>query len=251
MSVVLLAGDGESTWIVHNALRERFAISAVIVEKAPPAPEILRRRAQRLGWPTVAGQVLFILFARLSKRFSRPRRDAILREHGLSRIPATTAVTRVASANSSAVIEMLQALDPRVVVVNGTRILSEEILACIDAPFVNMHAGITPMYRGVHGCYWALANRDPDHAGVTVHVVDAGVDTGGVIAQATVQPSPSDSYHTYPVLQIAAGLPLLEQAVSDALEGTLRTNEVEGESRLYYQPTIWRYAINRLRRGVR
>ncbi len=71
MSVVLLAGDGDSTWIVHNALREQFPISAVIVEaRTARAPEILRRRARRLGWLTVAGQVAFVLFARLTKRFS-------------------------------------------------------------------------------------------------------------------------------------------------------------------------------------
>ena len=251
MSVVLLAGDGDSTWIVHNALRERFPISAVIVEEAPPAVGVLSRRARRLGWPTVVGQVAFIMFARLTERFSKTRRDEILREHGLSRIRSTTAVTRVDSANSGAVIEMLQSLDPRVVVINGTRILSEEILTCIDAPFINVHAGITPMYRGVHGCYWALASSDPSHAGVTVHLVDSGVDTGGVIAQAVVLPSANDSYHTYPFLQLAAGIPLLVQAIRDALEGQLRTIDVDGESRLHYHPTIWRYAANRLRLGVR
>lgn len=251
MSVVLLAGDGDSTWIVNNALRERLPVSAVIVERAPPALPILRRRARRLGWATVAGQVAFVLYARLTRRFAAARRDAILREHGLSRVPASVGVTRVDDANSAEVLELLRSLDPGVVVVNGTRILSEEILACVEAPFVNMHAGITPMYRGVHGCYWALASGDPAHAGVTVHVVDAGVDTGGVIAQATVRPSPEDSYHTYPFLQIAAGLPLLERAVRDALEGRLRTTDVEGESRLYHHPTIWRYVVNRLRLGVR
>jgi phosphoribosylglycinamide formyltransferase 1 len=251
VSVVVLAGDGDSTWIVYNALRERFPISAVIVEESPSAIGILRRRARKLGWLTVVGQVAFILFARLTERFSKPRRDEILRKHGLSRTPSGVAVKRVESANSSAVIEMLQSLDPEVVVVNGTRILSPEVLACIDAQFINMHAGITPMYRGVHGCYWALASRDPSHAGVTVHLVDSGVDTGGVIAQAIVRPSADDSYHTYPFLQLAAGIPLLEQAIHDALEGQLQTIDVDGESRLHYHPTIWQYSSNRRRLGVR
>jgi phosphoribosylglycinamide formyltransferase-1 len=251
VTVVILAGDGDSTWIVHNALRERFPVSALLVEPDPPARELLRRRARRIGRLAVAGQVAFILYARLTRRFSTARRDEILREHGLSRTPAPGAVTRVPSANSREAIDLLQSLRPDVVVVNGTRILSQEVLDCVDAPFLNMHAGITPMYRGVHGCYWALAGGDAAHAGVTVHLVDAGVDTGGVVAQALVQPGPADSYHTYPFLQVAAGLPLLEQAVADALAGQLRTADVTGESRLYYQPTIWRYALTRVRRGVR
>jgi phosphoribosylglycinamide formyltransferase-1 len=251
MSVVLLAGGGDSTWIVHNALREQFPISAVIIEEAPSAAAVLRRRARKVGWPTVAGQAAFILLARLTRRFSRARQDEILREHGLSRRCSSAAVTRVDSANSAEAIETLRALAPRVVVVNGTRILSEEVLGCIDAPFVNVHAGITPMYRGVHGCYWALSSRDPAHAGVTVHLVDSGVDTGGVLAQAVVQPAAGDSYHTYPFLQLAAGIPLLVEAIRAALAGQLRTIDVAGESRLYYHPTIWRYLANRVRLGVR
>jgi phosphoribosylglycinamide formyltransferase-1 len=251
VTVVILAGDGDSTSIVHNALRERFPVSALLVEPDPPALELLRRRARRIGWVAVAGQVAFVLYARLTRRFSTVRRDEILRVHSLSPTPEPGAATGIPSANSREAIALLQSLRPEVVVVNGTRILSQEVLDCVDAPFLNMHAGITPMYRGVHGCYWALANGDAAHAGVTVHLVDSGVDTGGVIAQAPVHPGPADSYHTYPFLQIAAGLPLLEQAVADALAGRLRTVEVSGESRLYYHPTIWRYAINRVRRGVR
>ncbi len=251
MTVVLLAGDGDSTWIVHNALRESFELSAVIVEEAPSATQILRRRAHKLGWVTVAGQVAFVLFARVTERFSHARQDEIRHENGLDRTRSTSTVTRVESANSDAVIALLQSLAPSVVVVNGTRILSQQVLDCVEAPFVNMHAGITPMYRGVHGCYWALANRDPEHAGVTVHLVDSGVDTGNVIAQATVHPSAADSYHTYPLLQLAAGLPLLEQAVRDALAGDLSTVTVAGESKQYYHPTIWRYAITRFRLDVK
>ncbi len=250
MTVVVLGRADDSTWIIYNALRERFEISAVIVEEAPAAVEILRRRARTLGWPTVIGQAAFIFFARLSMRLSKARLEQIFHDQALSNTPAA-AVTRVESANSVAAIELLRSLRPNAVVVSGTRILSEEVLACINAPFVNLHAGITPMYRGVHGCYWALANRDSSHAGVTVHVVDRGVDTGPVIAQATVQPTRADSYNTYPTLQIATGLPLLVQAVEDAIEGQLATVEVGGESRLYYHPTIWRYLVNRVRLGVR
>ena len=247
--VVLLAGNGESTWIVLDALSRRFALAGVIVEDDPPAFELLRRRARRVGWVVVAGQTLFIAYARVTRRFAADRKAEIRRTHGLARAPAD-GVTRVASANAREVAELLRSLAPDVVVVNGTRILGEEVLSCVDAPFVNMHAGITPMYRGVHGCYWALASGDPAHAGVTIHLVDTGVDTGEIVAQAIVHPTPADSYHTYPLLQIAAGLPLLLQAVEDALAGRLRSTAADGASRLWYQPTIWRYLLNRLR-GVR
>ena len=85
--------------------------------------------------------------------------------------------------------QALQELAPAVVVVIGTRVIKAATLACISAPIINYHAGINPRYRGQHGYYWALSERDPEHAGVTVHLVDSGIDTGAVLLQARVAAS--------------------------------------------------------------
>ena len=106
-----------------------------------------------------------------------------------------------------------------VVVVNGTRIIARRVLEASDAVFINTHCGITPEYRGVHGGYWALYRSDPENCGVTVHLVDPGIDTGGILAQQRIEPGPHDNFVTYPYLQLAAGLPLLVEAVGSALEG--------------------------------
>ena len=76
-------------------------------------------------------------------------------------------VTRVSSINSHECIAELQRLRPDVIVVNGTRIISKKVLQAVPCPFINTHAGITPLYGGVHGGYWALANNDPDHCGAS------------------------------------------------------------------------------------
>jgi folate-dependent phosphoribosylglycinamide formyltransferase PurN len=147
---------------------------------------------------------------------------------------------------------MLRRLGPKVVVINGTRIISAETLRCVDATFINIHAGITPLYRGVHGGYWALAEGRPDLVGTTVHVVDSGVDTGTVLEQVRFTPSPGDSFVTYPYLHTAAGIAPLLRAVRRALEGTLQPRPAAGvPSRLRYHPTLWGYLSTRIRRGVR
>jgi methionyl-tRNA formyltransferase len=114
-----------------------------------------------------------------------------------------------------------------------------------------MHAGITPKYRGVHGAYWAQVARDAQHAGVTIHLVDPGIDTGGILYQARITPEASDNYCTYPLLQIAAGRPLLLQAVSDALNHQTQVLGSTLPSRLYFHPTLWQYVWFRLTRGAR
>jgi methionyl-tRNA formyltransferase len=57
--------------------------------------------------------------------------------------------------------------------------------ALIDVPrlgAVNVHGGLLPEYRGGHVLNWALINGETE-TGVTLHYIDAGIDTGPVIAQ--------------------------------------------------------------------
>lgn len=252
--VVLLCGPGPSTHVVYHALARELGEVTVVMETLPTRSHLLRRRVRKLGLATVAGQLPFQLaVVPLLRRTSARRIEAIMREHGLDDSPIPEPVIRIPSVNSDEGRAELRRLDPAVVVVNGTRIISRETLACIAAPFVNMHAGITPAYRGVHGGYWALAEGRPELAGTTVHFVDEGIDTGGIIAQATFAVTPEDSFATYPHLHLAAGIPILIRSVRGILEGALQRDPPPAglESRLRSHPTVWGYVRARFRRGVR
>ncbi len=135
-------------------------------------------------------------------------------------------------------------------IVNGTRILRRNVLEATAAPFINTHQGITPKYRGAHGGYWALHENDPERCGVTLHLVDQGIDTGNIIAQALISPGAMDCYITYPYLQIAAALPFLVRAIRDSVAGRLQTSKAEGPSAIWYHPGFFQYLRARLR-GVR
>jgi len=239
---------------VANELRKRFGDFPLIVEEREPGWKIVRRRAKRLGYPAASGQVLFAAVAWWLRFGSRARIDAIKQESGLDSTPVTSSVIRIESANSDESIALLKAADPALVVVNGTRILKSKVLTSITGKFVNMHAGITPAFRGVHGAYWSVATGRPDLAGTTIHWIDAGVDTGGVIKQGLITPGPRDNFATYPYLQLAAGLPLLVQTIREFFESHVIESALPGSqevsSCLYYHPTIWGYLLGRLR-GVK
>lgn len=252
--IVILAGPGESTDILFHALDQEFGVHRIIVETPVSQKQLLKRRAEKLGWATVAGQIMFkLLVAAPLARTSQGRLQRIKQREKLVDQPLPEdRVLRVASVNAPETIAHLQALQPDVIVVNGTRIIAKKVLTCVPCRFINTHAGITPLYRGVHGGYWALANNDPQHCGVSVHLVDPGIDTGAIIAQALIEPTAEDNFVTYPLLQLAAGLPLLKQAVRDVLYGEIRLQAPpEGISRLWSHPTLAEYLSNRSRNGTR
>jgi hypothetical protein len=249
--VALLVIDNDFCRIVACYLAEKFPDLTVIIERRISRRLLLQRRIKRRGLAHVVGQVAFMFYAGLLARLSRNRIRQILEEHRLeSNWPEAVPLIHVPSVNSAECIAHLHAIDPQVVLVVGTRILTPIVLSAVAVPFINYHNGITPKYRGIHGGYWAKVQDDAANFGVTVHLIDQGIDTGDVVYQTRLTPGLNDNYATYPYLQLAAGLPLLEEAAKDAIADNLSTQKLDLPSRLWSHPTLWSYVATGLRRGV-
>ena len=234
-----------------NGLSQRFGHISVLQEEPEGKLAILRRRARLVGWWQAAGQAAFGVLQKLIARRSAGRLAAIWDRHGLDpRSDPALSRMEIGSVNSDACRDALRQLQPQVVVVYGTRIIRRDTLRCVDAPFINYHAGVNPKYRGQNGAYWARRNSDPQHAGVTVHLVDEGVDTGEVLYQASVQFGLDDNISTYQHRQMAVALPLLIQAIEDALARRLQPRRVDLPSRQWFHPTLWGYVTAGVTQGV-
>lgn len=249
--VVLLTNEGPSGRITASYLAAVFPSISVIVEQPPSRLQLLRRRVRRLGLIHVGGQLAFMAFQKLQQKAMQGRIAAIMRSQGLSaEWPTNVDIVRVPSVNASQCWSRIQVCNPKVILVVGTRLIAKEVLEAFRVPFINYHAGITPKYRGTHGGYWANVQCDPDNCGVTIHLVDEGIDTGAVLYQSRIKSTPADNFTSLPYLQLAAALPLLERAARDALEGTLRPRKVDLPSGLWSHPTIWSYLIVGLKKGI-
>jgi methionyl-tRNA formyltransferase len=250
--VLLLGVDGEITRVVYNRLAREFGPFPAIIEQPISRATLLRIRVRKLGLLAVTSQIAFVVFVRpIIARQGKSRIERVISEHGLDASPIPVQhVSQVKSVNSPETIKLILRADPKVIVVNGTRIISRKVLSSTRAVFINAHAGITPKYRGVHGGYWALYNSDPGHCGVTVHIVDPGIDTGDILGQALIMPTRQDSFVTYPYLQVVAALPILSNVVHSALTGTLQTCSATGDSALWYHPGLLQY-LRGIWRGIR
>jgi methionyl-tRNA formyltransferase len=240
--------------MVFHALQSEFEVCTAVIEDPVPRTEFLKRRVKRLGWNRVAGQILFTQFVTpILSKSAASQATSIKKAYDLNDSPISESkVIRVPSVNSDQCIEALQTAVPDVVAVAGTRIIAGRVLASIKAKFINIHAGITPLYRGVHGGYWSLVHNDRNHCGVTVHLVDQGIDTGRIIHQALIQPSSTDNFITYPLLQIGEGIKLLKQAIREIQAGTFALKPApDGLSQLWSHPTVSEYFGNRIRKGVK
>lgn len=251
--VVMLTGHAISSRFMYNGLKEEIEIDTVVRETAIPMKTIMKNRAKRLGWFNVAGQIAFgLLILPILRKLSVQQKQEVIEKLGLSDAEIESSkLVDVSSVNSKETIELLMKIQPDVVVVNGCRIVSQKVLSAVDAVFINTHEGITPRYRGIHGGYWALVNRDKENCGVTVHLVDKGVDTGGILYQSVIEPTSSDNFTTYPYYQTAAGIPLMKKAIQDVIYNRIQILEPKFESQIWYHPTIGQYLWNLLTKGVK
>lgn len=253
-AIVLLATECDTTRIVYHHLKQHFTIENIIIENKTSRSEMVKRRLKKFGIFTVCGQLLFQTIGMKYISFtSKKRIKKIILENNLNLKPIDeSVVTRIDSVNSKLGEQTLAHAKSKVIVVNGTRIISKRVLTAVQKVFINTHLGVTPYYRGVHGGYWALANNDKENFGATVHLVDAGIDTGGVLCYARVQPSAEDNFVTYPYLQIAAVLPCIKQAINNILAGHVQIQSAsKSNSRLFSHPTLWQYFYYRLLKGVK
>jgi len=89
------------------------------------------------------------------------------------------------------IISALADLQPDLVVSAGfLRILSADCVSKFK--IVNSHPALLPLFPGAHAVRDALA-AGATKTGTTIHWVDAGVDTGTIIAQEEVEIAPNDT----------------------------------------------------------
>ncbi|MFC6014204.1 phosphoribosylglycinamide formyltransferase [Nocardia lasii] len=95
-----------------------------------------------------------------------------------------------------ALTEAVDAHQPDLVVLAGfMKILGPAFMERFGGRLINTHPALLPSFPGAHGVRDALA-YGVKVTGTTVHLVDAGVDTGPILAQEAVAVAPGDDEDT-------------------------------------------------------
>jgi methionyl-tRNA formyltransferase len=118
------------------------------------------------------------------------------------------------------------------------QIFRKEIINLTRYKIINCHAGRLPFYRGRNILNWVLIN-DEKEFGITVHYVDAGIDTGDIILQELYPITLQDDYSTLLKKSYVECANLLYKAVS-----LFKNGEVKGKKQSDIHPVGF-YCIQR------
>ena len=97
--------------------------------------------------------------------------------------------------NSSKSIEFIKEFNPDISIVFGSGIISKLLIDLLPNDTINVHLGLSPMYKGSATLFWPFYNLEPQFAGVTFHKITAKVDAGDILHQSVPKMEYGDGIH--------------------------------------------------------
>jgi len=136
-------------------------------------------------------------------------------------------------------LEQLRPLTPDLIVVAAYgQILPPTLLDLPRCGCLNVHASLLPKYRGASPIQSALLNGDTE-TGVTIMKMDAGMDTGPIVAMEPLPILPEDNAATLHDRLATLGAQLLVRTIPDYVAGRLQPQPQPAEG-VSYAPKITR-----------
>lgn len=245
--LVVLCCDGfYQRALVQRAARV-FELVGVVVQH-PPAQKrrSLRSRLSRYRDPAA-------LARQLLSRWGLPRherRGEALRQRlfapggAAPAIPDGVPVLHTDAINGPDTVAFLRRQAPDLVLVNGTQLLRQpvlELLPQIRYGIINLHTGLSPYSRGANCNLYMILEGHPELVGVTVHHIDAGIDSGDIIRSAQVPLQSDDNFETIDVRSFDFGIDLLIAAARDHVAGRAERVRQWEKGKLFLQRTGYHY----------
>ncbi len=159
--------------------------------------------------------------------------------------------------NISTFAAKLAKLKPDLILAAGYAIiLKEEILALPGLLSVNFHASLLPHYRGKHPVFWALRNGEK-WSGLTVHVMDPGIDTGDIIYQVKIRTRRNDNVATMYKRIIDQSVDFVGQLIADAESDSIPRQPQPVNTGSYFSSTSeedfqidWAWSADKIKRFI-
>jgi len=73
-------------------------------------------------------------------------------------------------------------------------IIDQSIIKTTKVPLINLHIGYLPYNRGSHPNFWSFVENTP--SGVTIHLIDEGIDSGDIIIQKKFDIENKDNFNS-------------------------------------------------------
>jgi len=139
--------------------------------------------------------------------------------------------------NDPMFLEQITDVDPDLIVVAAYgQILRKSILELAPFGCVNIHASLLPRWRGAAPIQACILAGD-ENSGITIMKMDAGVDTGPILAQAAIRIDPEETGGSLSMKLADLGGKLIMQTLPGYLAGEI-VPEPQDDKQATYAPML-------------
>lgn len=111
-------------------------------------------------------------------------------------------------------------LPDAIVIIAYGQIIPATLLNIPRLGWINLHASLLPKYRGAAPIHWAIANGETITGNTTMRI-DAGMDTGDILLQQSLEIAPKETSPELAARLAEAGAPLMIETLRGLTAGTI------------------------------
>jgi folate-dependent phosphoribosylglycinamide formyltransferase PurN len=217
MKIIALVRTSPGTNYFVNRIHRSFKVSLAICEELPPLKERIKKKFFENGLSAVIELGLNNLCRRLTAKKHYSLYNSIFGD-AWYKLDTDIEVEIVEDINSNKTKELLLGIMPDIVIVRGTSIIRNEIIESVPLT-LNLHAGLSPYYRGTHCSEWALINWDSYNIGSTLHKVAPEIDGGDILGQMRIDVEQHDIVESIEAKMCFHGTSVLLDALAYMKDG--------------------------------
>jgi methionyl-tRNA formyltransferase len=237
--IALITGPGLNHQYFVNRLNREFPIECVFIEEVTYPNFTSDSPKHQKAWEW---------FFRRRKEYEEntfARSELWTRKNQPRIIPVPTG-----QINSADTLKMLQTQQPGIIILFGTSLIGRNIMNRFPGRIINLHVGLSGQYRGSSCNFWPIYDERLDCLGATLLKINAGIDTGEILAQETIEIEEGDTEQSLMGKPLILGMDLTLQVLRRWFKGNEAVVPLERNGKLFQKKDFIPEAISKVKEMV-
>jgi methionyl-tRNA formyltransferase len=222
--------------ILQQMMDKKIPLEAIVIDSGKRSLKKLNRKL-RTTWRRLGTvETSKLLLQKITMKW-RPTRKEERQRDDFSQSSAEK-VYKVDNFNEAECEQLLKQIEPDLIILGGARIIRKNIIRIPKIGILNAHPGLLPKYRGVDVIPWSIYHGDD--VGVTIHFIDEGIDTGGIVAQQVIGLQEGDTLESLMARANQLAAEMMSEVILQLMEtGQLQTMPQSKEAgRQFYRMSL-------------
>ncbi|MGV7222449.1 MAG: formyl transferase [Nitrospinales bacterium] len=237
--ILLITGPDQRHQYYINHLNHNFDIAGIIIENSNYPVVASHNSKEQLAWDW------FFTRRKDYEKKHFKNSEKLYRQNQ----PLITTIPN-SSLNSKETIKIINSIDPDLIAIFGSSIVGNGLIERYPKNIFNLHIGLSNEYRGSSCNFWPIYERRVDHLGATIIRINAGIDSGEILAQDRIELEVDDDEQTLAGKTVKLGVNLMINTIRKWKTSAITPILPSGKGKLFLQKHFDKKAVLKVKQIV-